>query len=62
LKDKVEREYLNQLPTSFVLTDEQVDRLRAAAGKIILDSPDFQRLLKDAGATIVEPPAAKPLN
>ena len=62
LKDKAEREYLNQLPTSFVLTDEQVDRLRAAAGKIILDSPDFQRLLKDAGATIVEPPAAKPLN
>ncbi|MEO8674672.1 MAG: patatin-like phospholipase family protein [Casimicrobiaceae bacterium] len=62
LKDKAEREYLNQLPTSFVLTDEQVDRLRAAAGKIILDSPDFQRLLKDVGAKIVDAPAAKPRN
>ena len=57
LKDKAEREYLNQLPTSFVLTDEQVDRLRAAAGKIVLESPEFQRLLKDAGARIVESPA-----
>ena len=31
LKDKSERDYLNQLPTSFVLSDEAVDRLRAAA-------------------------------
>ena len=61
LKDKAEREYLNDLPTSFALPPEAVDRLRAAAGKIILESPDFQRLLKDAGATIVkEPPAAAP--
>jgi NTE family protein len=61
LKDKTEREYLNNLPTSFVLPPEAVDRLRAAAHTIILDSPDFQRLLKDAGATIVnEPPAAAP--
>ena len=32
LKDKAEFEYLNGLPTSFVLPDEAVDRLRAAAG------------------------------
>jgi NTE family protein len=36
-----------------VLKDEEVDRLRAAAAKIVLDSPDFQRLLKDVGAKIV---------
>ncbi|HET9045329.1 MAG TPA: patatin-like phospholipase family protein [Casimicrobiaceae bacterium] len=54
LKDKGEREYLNNLPTSFVLTDEEVDRLRGAASKIILESPDFNRLLKDVGARIVE--------
>ena len=60
LKDKAEQAYLNQLPTSFVLTDEEVDRLRAAAGRIILDSPDFQRLLKDVGARIVDPAAVKP--
>jgi NTE family protein len=58
LKDKNEREYLNNLPTSFVLPPEAVDRLRAAAGTIILDSPDFQRLLKDAGVRIINEPAS----
>jgi NTE family protein len=53
LKDPAELDYLNSLPTSFALPDEAVDRLRAAAGKIILKSPEFQRLLKDAGARIV---------
>ena len=43
LKDRAQFDYLNDLPTSFSLTDEQVDRLRAAAGKILLESPDFQR-------------------
>jgi NTE family protein len=52
-------EYLNQQPTSFVLPPEAVDRLRAAAGRIILDSPEFQRLLKDVGARIV-PSAGDP--
>ncbi len=58
-KDKAEFDYLNVQPTSFVLPAEAVDRLRAAAGAIILDSPEFKRLLKDVGATIVAPlPAA----
>ena len=56
LNDPAERAYLNQQPTSFSLPAEAVDRLRAAAGKIILDSPEFQRLLKDVGATIVSDP------
>ena len=34
LKDTAEFDYLNQLPTSFVLPAEAVDRLRAAAGTI----------------------------
>jgi NTE family protein len=59
LKDKAERDYLNQQPTSFVLPPEAVDRLRAAAATIIMDSPEFKRLLKDVGARIVAPsPAA----
>src|SRR5205814_1671263 len=53
LKDKAELDYLNQQPTSFVLTPEAVDRLRAAAGTIILSSPEFKRLMKDIGARIV---------
>jgi NTE family protein len=56
LKDKAELAYLNELPTSFYLPDEAVDRLRAAAGKAIMASPDFQRLLKDTGARIVTAP------
>jgi NTE family protein len=39
--DQTELEYLNQLPTTFVLPGEAVDRLRAAAGTIILSSPEF---------------------
>lgn len=46
LTDEKERDYLNQLPTSFALPPEAVDRLRAAAKKIILDSPEFQEVLK----------------
>ena len=62
LKDKAELDYLNKQPTSFVLPAEAVDRLRAAAGTIIMGSPEFQRLLKDTGAKIipVEPAAASP--
>jgi NTE family protein len=56
LKDERERAYLNELPTSFVLSPEAVDRLRAAAGTIVLESPDFQRYLKDMGERIVRKP------
>ena len=36
-----------------MLEPEAVDRLRAAAGTIIMDSPEFKRLLKDFGAKVV---------
>jgi len=58
LADAKEREFLNLQPTSFVLPPEAVDRLRAAAGTIILASPEFQRLLKDVGAKVVADPSA----
>ena len=60
LKDRSERDYLNQLPTSFVLSGEAVDRLRAAAATIILASPDLRTLLKDTGALIIDPPMTIP--
>jgi len=53
LKDEAELDYLNRLPTSFVLPAEAVDHLRAAAGTIITASAEFQRLLKDVGAKAV---------
>jgi NTE family protein len=55
LEDKAESDYLNELPTSFVLPAEAVDRLRAAAGKIVLASPDLREALKNEQFRIVEP-------
>lgn len=60
LKDLNERAFLNQQPTTFVLPDDAVDRLRAAAGTIIHDSPEFKRLLQDVGASIVPPTPVAP--
>jgi NTE family protein len=51
------RDYLNDLPTSFVLSDEQVDRLRAAASEILRASPEYQRLLRDLSGAPVQKPA-----
>jgi NTE family protein len=56
LQDKSERDYLNQLPTSFALPDEAVDRLRAAARTLILNSPDLRQALRDETASIVDRP------
>jgi NTE family protein len=47
LDDQAESSYLKKLPTSFVLKPEQVDQLRDAARRILLDSKDFQRLIND---------------
>ena len=58
LKDKKEFDYLNRQPTTFVLEPEAVDRLRAAGGKIILESPEFKRLLKDLNMRILDSPSA----
>ena len=57
LKDKAEFAYLNELPTSFRLSGEAIDRLRDAAGKIIMASPDFKKLLRDAGVRIAVDPS-----
>jgi NTE family protein len=50
LKDRAEGAYLAKLPTSFRLSDGDVDRLRAGARKILAESDDFKRLLRDLGA------------
>ena len=54
LKDKDERARLNELPTSFALSAEAVDRLRAAAAKIVLESPDLREALKGEQVHVVE--------
>jgi NTE family protein len=53
LKDAVERDYLQSLPTSFVLPSDAVDRLRAAARTAILGAPVIQDLMKQDIARMV---------
>ena len=47
LKNADERAYFKQLPTSFALEPEQVDRLREAGKRILYGSEDFKKLLAE---------------
>ena len=47
LKDETERMYFKRLPTSFKLKPEKVDQLREVAHRILVESEEFQRLLRD---------------
>jgi NTE family protein len=55
LPDKAERDYLNTLPTSFVLDGQAVDRLRVAARNAILASPEVKRLLDNGALRMIGP-------
>ena len=43
------RRFFNQIPTSFKLSEEQVDRLIEAGHELLRNNPDYQRLLVDLG-------------
>jgi NTE family protein len=43
------RKYLQNLPTSFALSEEAVDRLRASAAQVLRDSPAFRRFVGQLG-------------
>jgi NTE family protein len=45
-EDKEKRGYFKLLPTSFVLTDREVDSLREAGRELLRASPAFQKLLE----------------
>jgi NTE family protein len=45
LADPAERQYLLNLPTSFALPAEAIARLRAAASKLLRDSPAYRKLI-----------------
>jgi NTE family protein len=47
IPDEKERKYFLGLPTSFKLDDETVDNLREIAGRLLNQSPEFQKLLGD---------------
>ena len=51
LEDDNEREFLNKIGTNYNLTNEEVDRLIAAARKVLRESKDFQGFLKTASSS-----------
>lgn len=46
------RRFFNRIPTSFSLTDEQVDELIAAGRELLRNNPDYRRLIADLGGTL----------
>lgn len=50
LADPNERSYFMNLPTSFVLTEEQVDRLREVGGRLLRESNVYQEMLQQLDA------------
>jgi NTE family protein len=44
-----DRSFFNQIPTSFSLSEEQVDRLIEAGRELLRNNPNYQRLLEDLG-------------
>ena len=51
IRDPKERAYFMNLPTSFVLPSEDVDRLRDVAGGLLRQSADYESLVRDFGGT-----------
>ena len=47
IKDPQELDFFNNIPTSFYLTDEQVERLIEAGRRLLRENPEFRRLLAD---------------
>jgi len=54
IQDPERRSVLNYIPTSFHLSDEQVDLLIDAGGELLRTNPEFQRLLYDLGKGWIE--------
>jgi NTE family protein len=59
IPDPEERTYFMELPTSFVLPPEAVDRLRDVAGRLMRQSPDYQRMVRALGGTVASPGPAE---
>jgi NTE family protein len=55
IPDPAERRWFRELPTSFALEDEQVDRLREVAGRLLRDSAEYQRALAELGGAPPSP-------
>lgn len=54
IREPAERAYFMDLPTSFVLPPEDVDRLRDMAGQLLRQSPEFQSVVRGFGSVVAE--------
>ena len=52
LQDPAERRALMSIPTRWRLPDGMLNRIRAAARRLIAESPDMQKLLQETGGMI----------
>jgi NTE family protein len=57
IADEEERNYYDNIPTSFSLPKKSVDDLRDVARRLLFESPRFKELVNDLGGTI---PASDP--
>ena len=66
LSDLREQESFLNFPTSFDLSEEQIDRLREVAALLLYQSEDFRRLIQDLGgkfpSSLMEPVLPTPLS
>ncbi len=51
IKDAKERDRFMNMPTTFVLPPDDVDRLREIGARLLREAPDFQELLREWGGT-----------
>ena len=51
IRDPKERVYFMNLPTSFVLRPEEVDRLREVAGQLLRESAEYESVVREFGGT-----------
>lgn len=51
IKDPEEKMYFNRIPTSFSLKREEADNLIETAKRLLRQNPEYQKLLKDMGAS-----------
>jgi NTE family protein len=47
-----DRQFFNRIPTSFELSDEQVDRLIAAGHDLLRENPDYSQLVSELGGSV----------
>ena len=50
IDDAQERDYFNNLPTSFKLSRQQVDKLIEAGGRMLSEHPEFKKFIEENGS------------